>query len=164
MSPVHPHRLLGRDGIPVELFEAGGDSFAYPLAEVYQEVVDTERWPVKWTGGRMQNVYKKKGPREDCDESRGIVLEDHAAKGLKQLLSNEVTPQYTEHMPETQHGAVAGRGTDFASHLVQCFLAYCAAPGTSCFVWFVDLACTYHACKTLLNSLPDILLYGRILI
>ena len=83
----------------------------------------------------MQNVHKNKDPREDCDESRGIVLEDHAAKGLKQLFSIMVTPVYQQHIPEAQHGAVAGRGTDYAAHLVRCFIDYCAACGLPCFVW-----------------------------
>ena len=130
---------VGRDGVPAELLVAGGPHLHSMLAEVYQEIVDGERWPVQWTGGRMQNVYKNKGPMQDCDESRGIVLEDHAAKGLKQILGAILNDPYQQNMPEAQHGAVAGRGTDYAAHLVHCFMAYCAAQRKSCFVWFVDL-------------------------
>ncbi|CAK0891389.1 unnamed protein product, partial [Prorocentrum cordatum] len=130
---------VGRDGVPSELLVAGGDAVNEPLAPIFQDIIDGERWPTSWTGGRMQNVYKKKGPREECDESRGIVLEDHAAKGFKQLLSGLVTPMYNAHMPESQHGAVAGRGTDLAAHLARSFCDYCTTKGLSCFVWFVDL-------------------------
>ncbi|CAK0811430.1 unnamed protein product [Prorocentrum cordatum] len=130
---------VGRDGVPAGLLVAGGKALATPLAALYQEIVDTERWPVHWAGGRMQNVHKRKGPFTDCDESRGIVLEDHAAKGLKQLLSHMVTGPYQDNIPEVQHGAVAGRGTDYAAHLVHSFQAYCNAAGRSSFAWFVDL-------------------------
>ena len=80
-----------------------------------------------------------RAPLADCDESRGIVLEDHAAKGLKQMLSHIVSGPYEANIPEMQHGAVAGRGTDYAAHLVHCFQAYCAATSRSSFAWFVDL-------------------------
>ena len=59
---------------------AGGDAVNLTLSSIYQDIVDNERWPAAWTGGRMQNVYKKKEPREDCDGPRGVVFEDHAAK------------------------------------------------------------------------------------
>ena len=35
-----------------------------------------------------RSFYRRKGPLEDCDESRGIVLEDHAAKAFKQMLGD----------------------------------------------------------------------------
>ncbi|CAK0802742.1 unnamed protein product, partial [Prorocentrum cordatum] len=130
---------VGRDGAPSELLVAGGDAVNEPLASIFEDIIDGERWPTSWTGGRMQNVYKKKGPREERDEPRGIVLEDHAAKGFQQHLSGLVTPMYNAHTPESQHGALAGRGTDLAAHLARSFCDYCTAQGLSCFVWFVDL-------------------------
>ncbi|CAK0851528.1 unnamed protein product, partial [Prorocentrum cordatum] len=105
----------GRDGAPSELLAAGGDAVNEPLASIFQDIIDGERWPTSWTGGRMQNVCKKKGPREERDESCGIALEDHAAKGFKQPLSGLVTPMCNAHM-----GLLLGLSV-------------------SCFVWFVDL-------------------------
>ncbi|CAK0839438.1 unnamed protein product [Prorocentrum cordatum] len=91
-------------------------------------------------GGRMQNVRERKGPLADCDESRGIALEDRAARGLKQLDSHMATGPCQGNIPEVQRGADAGRGTDYAAHLVHSFEAYCNATGRSSFVWLVDLA------------------------
>eukprot|EP00973_Karenia_brevis_P095956 12429960-Karenia_brevis.AAC.1 len=42
-------------------------------------------------------------------------------------------------MPDTQFGATAGGGTDFASHIVRSFLEYCLCASLSYFVLFVDL-------------------------
>ncbi|CAK0884901.1 unnamed protein product, partial [Prorocentrum cordatum] len=131
---------VGRDGAPAELLVAGGEGSATPLAALYRDIVDSERWSVHWAGGRMQNVRERKGPPTDCDESRGIVLEDHAAKSLKQLLSHMVTGPCQDTVPEVQHGAVAGRGADYAAQLAHSFQAYCNATGRSSFAWFVDLA------------------------
>ncbi|CAK0830167.1 unnamed protein product, partial [Prorocentrum cordatum] len=82
----------GRDGVPFELLVAAGDVVNHPLDSIYQGIVNDECWPAAWTGGCVQNTYKKEGPREGCDESRGIALEDHADKGFKQHLSGHVTP------------------------------------------------------------------------
>ena len=64
------------------------------------------------------------------------------AKGLKQLLSGAVNPVYRDNMPDSQHGAVPGRGTDNAAHLVHCFVAHCAASDPPCLAWFADMART----------------------
>ena len=118
---------------------AGGHSIDAPLASLFQEVVDGERWPPRWSGGRRQNVHKRNGPVDDCDESRGILLESHIAKSFKQLLSNMAASQYEQHILETQSGAVAGCGTDHAAHLVYCFRAFCDVSHMPYFAWYVDL-------------------------
>ena len=87
----------------------------------------------------MQEVFKNKGERDVCDDYRGIVLEDHLAKGLKQHLSHAVNPAYNAAMPDCQHGAVGGRSTDFATHLVREVIAYAAAAKLCLFILFIDL-------------------------
>ena len=87
----------------------------------------------------MQEVFKNKCSRDECDDYRGIVLEDHLAKGLKQHLSHAVTPAYNAAMPDCQHGAVGGRSTDFATHLVREVIAHAAAAKLCIFILFIDL-------------------------
>ena len=86
----------------------------------------------------MQEVHKRKGPTDECDEYRGIVIEDHLAKGYKQWLNEGVRSQYLAGMPDSQHGAVPGRSTDFAAHLVREFLCFCTRARRSCFVMYID--------------------------
>lgn len=130
---------VGPDGVQAEFLRAGADALAVRVADAYGRVAATEQWPVAWTGGTIVDVHKAKGPDDDCDESRGIILEDHLAKGLKELIAPYVTPAYTQSMPVDQYGATAGRGTDIASHVVRSFLDTCAAKATSHFVLFIDL-------------------------
>ena len=129
----------GRDGLPVEVLLAGGEALYAPVATLYNRLTALEDWPVAWTGGRMQEVHKKKGALDDCDEYRGIVLEDHLAKGYKQWLSSRVMGCYASGMPDSQHGAVPGRSTDFATHLVRSFLDHARRLRRSVFVIFIDL-------------------------
>ena len=129
----------GRDGLPTELLIALAPATVVPATILYNETIDRERWPTRWTGGRMQEVFKNKGSRDECDDYRGIVLEDHLAKGLKQHLSHAVTPAYNAAMPDCQHGAVGGRSTDFATHLVREVIAHAAAAKLCIFILFIDL-------------------------
>ena len=112
----------GRDGLPAEVLVAAGAVLEAPAAMVYNSLTEHEDWPVAWTGGRMQEIHKKKGPTDECDEYRGIVLEDHLAKGYKLWLNEGVKSHDEAGMPDSQHGAVPGRSTDFANHLVREYL------------------------------------------
>ena len=130
---------VGRDCIPAEFLQATADVMAPVVTCLYNEVVATEAWPARWTGGRMQDVFKHKGRRDQCDDYKGIVLEDHMAKGIKQHLSRAVMPAYGANQPDVQHGAVGGRSTDFAAHLVREVLSHAAAARLSLFILYTDL-------------------------
>ncbi|CAK0804335.1 unnamed protein product [Prorocentrum cordatum] len=132
-------RGMGRDLLPAEVLQAGGAILAAKLYPLYRRVADEERWPVQWAGGRLAEVFKNKGARDDPDEYRGVVLEDHLAKGMKEVLAPHVFDAYNKGIPDSQHGAVGGRGTDMAAFLLQCFVPYCDVRGLSYFVLFVDL-------------------------
>ena len=130
---------VGLDGIPAELLKAGGSALACKYSEVNARVSQNHSWPSQWRGGRIANVHKKKGDPQECDNSRGLLLADHAGKGLVGMIKDAVDPVYTAKMPLVQHGAVAGRGTDKASHLVRSAAAAAAMLKWSIFVLFVDL-------------------------
>jgi len=139
INRLRRNRGMGSDGLPAEVLQAGGTPLVRRLTPLYRRVADEERWPVRWAGGRLAEVFKNKGARDDPDEYRGIVLEDHLAKGMKEVIAPSVFPAYNSGIPDSQHGAVGGRGTDMAAFLLQCFIAYCDLHAFSYFVLFVDL-------------------------
>ena len=130
---------VGLDEIPAELLKAGGGALACKYSEVNARVAANYSWPSQWRGGRLSSLYKQKSDPQDCDNSRGLLLADHAGKGLVGIIKNAVDQVYTEKMPTSQHGAVAGRGTDMASHLIRSAVAAAAMLKLSIFVLFVDL-------------------------
>ena len=124
---------VGPDGIPAELLKAGGGAMAVKVSEVYARVAADERWPLAWTGGRINDIFKGKGSRSECDMSRGILLSDHLSKGFCNLLATHINPAYNANMPTEQFGATVGRGTDVATHIVRSFIEMC--PLTSYYPW-----------------------------
>ena len=72
--------------------------------------------------GPSSRFTRIKAPLNECDEYRGVVLEPHLAKALKVLIADEVNAAHGAFIPDAQHGAVAGKGTDLCGHLLTLML------------------------------------------
>ena len=140
-SRLANNKGVGPDAIPGELLKAGGAPTATAYGELNQRIARGEGWPVAWQGGEIINVFKRKGDPADCDSHRGILLEDHAAKGgIKALMKLDIDVQYNEKVPADQYGATQGRGTDFATHIITSMAAIAKMMEWSIFILFFDFA------------------------
>ena len=63
---------------------------AVKLNELEARIIHREQVPVKWKGGRMVDVWKKKGNAADCNSSRGILISDHMAKSFVDILKQQI--------------------------------------------------------------------------
>ena len=90
-------------------------------------------------GGRLVDVYKGKGDKRVCDNSRGLTIMSHPAKMMLQPVKDVAEPFYLAGVPKSQYGATRGGGTDFGHHVVLEAIAYAASVGLSIFVLFLDL-------------------------
>ena len=63
----------------------------------------------------------------------------HCGKPLCKMLAAAIAPQHNSAMPDTQFGATALRGADFATHILVTFMEICRKSKKSFFVLFVDL-------------------------
>ena len=59
------NRGVGVDDIPAELLQAGEGAMAVKVSEVYTRVKDEEQWPTAWAGGRIVDIFKKKGAADE---------------------------------------------------------------------------------------------------
>ncbi|CAK0883186.1 unnamed protein product [Prorocentrum cordatum] len=118
---------------------SGGFAMAVQHSKVAEMVVALEEVPFQDKGGRMVKLYKGKGDPRDLDCSRGLTVVDHQAKSFISLLKNDLEDAYHAFVPQSQHGAVAKKGTDLAHHFILTALAYAKAVGQCAFVLFVDL-------------------------
>lgn len=130
---------VGHDDALAELLQAGRGAAAVKVSDVHRRIVREERWPIDWTGGKICDVYKRKGNAYECDSPRGILLADHMAKSLCNIPNWHVQGPYEANMQKDQFGGIAGRSTDFASHVVRLFVDWCRITKMSFFVLFVDL-------------------------
>ena len=130
----------GRDGLPAEVLQAGGEPIAERLTMLIHFMVETEQVPSERRGGRMVTAWKGKGAMEECDSHRGLLLSDHACKAFTSLLKDKLESQYANHIPDAQSGCVRGRSPAFVCHTSRSFIDYCRMAGLSAFLLFLDLA------------------------
>ena len=90
MQQTNSRKAAGLDGIPVELFKAGGDATLDRLHEICTLVWETGEWPQDWT----ESVFvplPKKGDLRQCKNYRTIALVSHASKIiLKAILESDI--------------------------------------------------------------------------
>ena len=118
VATLQKRKCVGSDGVSSEILQAGMSAVAVKIAEIHERVILGASWPLSWTGGRIQDIYRHKGNPAVCDNSRGILLMSHCGKPLCKMLAAAIAPQYNRAMPVTQFGATALRGADFATHIL----------------------------------------------
>uniref|UniRef100_A0A8C7WPE7 Reverse transcriptase domain-containing protein n=1 Tax=Oryzias sinensis TaxID=183150 RepID=A0A8C7WPE7_9TELE len=102
----------GSDAIPAEVFKSGGPSLLHKLTVLLQSFWVSETLPQDFKDAIIVHIYKRKGNKRSCDNHRGISLLSIAAKIFARLLLNRLLKHLEQgHLPESQCGFRAGRGT-----------------------------------------------------
>lgn len=102
----------GVDGIPGEVLKHGGDALHSRLHEIISAMWEVERVPQQWKDAKIISIYKKKGDRAVCGNSRGISLLSIAGKILAKVLLIRLNKHIVDNVcPETQCGFRKERGT-----------------------------------------------------
>ena len=82
------------------------------LHQIIGEIWNTADVPSSWKDALLITLYKNKGHRAICGNSRGIALLGTAGKVLAKILLRRLVTSISEAiMPETQCGFKAGRST-----------------------------------------------------
>ena len=70
------NRATGPDGVHAQLLQAGGTPVAIMLNEVENKALEFEQFPYAWKGGRLVQLYKRKGATSECKSYRGLLVAD----------------------------------------------------------------------------------------
>jgi hypothetical protein len=82
-------KIPGLDGLNVELFKYGGHSLKEKLLELFSNIRRYLQIPKDWETGLVISIYKK-GPKNICDNYRGITLLSTASKVYANILRNKL--------------------------------------------------------------------------
>ena len=130
----------GSDSIPAEVYKNGGPITLTKLTKLYQSMWSKEQLPQEFRDATVVHIYKRKGNRQACDNHRGISLLSIAGKILARVLLNRLLEHLEQgHLPESQCGFRAGRGTTdmiFAARQLQ---EKCIEQHRDLYTTFVDL-------------------------
>ena len=102
----------GGDGIPAEIFKYGVEEILQKLHLVICTIWASETVPQEWKDSLIITLYKNKGDKSQCGNSRGISLLSVAGKILANILLKRLIQHVSEDlMPETQCGFRQNRST-----------------------------------------------------
>ena len=116
LKSITTNKIIGGDGIPVELFQILKDDVVKVLHSICQQIWKTQQWPQDWKRSVFIPIPKK-GNAKECSTCRTIALISHASKisytgkvMLKVLQAR--LQQYVNHeLTDVQAGFRKGRGT-----------------------------------------------------
>ena len=135
----------GPDAIPAELYKMGGETIRSQLTSLFQTTWNQVHLPQELKDATIVHIYKRKGNRQSCDNHRGISLLSIAGTILARVLLNRLLDHLEQgHLPESQCGFRAGRGTSdmiFAARQLQ---EKCMEQHRDLYTTFVDLTKAFN--------------------
>ena len=130
----------GPDGIPAEVFKAGGETLNTNLTRMFQ---------VFWVNGQLPrddvdvaniiHLYKNKGDRSSCDNHRGISVLSIAGKILARIMLNRITKHILDDVSESQCGFRKQRGTMDMVFAIRQLKEKCVEQHQDLHLLFIDL-------------------------
>ena len=109
---IKKHKSPGSDAIPGELLKFGGEATLNKLFELITNTWSAEEVPQEWKNARIISIYKNKGDRATCGNSRGISLLAVAGKVLARVILTRLNRYIVDDVcPESQCGFRKHRGT-----------------------------------------------------
>ena len=95
------NKASGPDGIPAEVYKAGGTLLTIRLHSLLENIWEKEEIPQALKDTSIVNIYKNKGDRPDGGNYRGISLLSIAWKITAQVLRNRLLPEAENFLPES---------------------------------------------------------------
>jgi len=109
ISGLKSNKACGVDHLPAEVFKYGGKDLHVHLHAFICKIWSTYRVPQQW---KDVAIYKNKGDRAGCGNSRGISLLSVGSKILARVILNRLlTHVAAVVLPESQCGFRRGRST-----------------------------------------------------
>ena len=106
------NKTPGPDGIPAEILKQGGYLCTRAIFHFIADVWKHGAVPQQWRDANIVTIYKGKGEKSVCGNSRGISLLSVAGKVLAKVMLCRLIRSVTEHLlPESQCGFRKNRST-----------------------------------------------------
>ena len=131
----------GVDGIPAEVWKHGGTTIIKRLHELICRIWEAEEVPQQWKDAKLVSIFKKKGDRAVCGNSRGIALLSVAGKILAKIMLTRLNEYITDSTcPESQCGFRRERGTTDMIFVARQLQEKCREQRMDLCMVFIDLS------------------------
>ena len=134
---------------PFEILKYGDESLHQLLHEFICEIWRQGVVTHKWKDAALITIYKNKGDKSICANSRAIALLSTAEKVLTKLMPKRLVGKVSEDLlPETQCGFRANRNTVDMVFLIRQLLEKCREQHRPLYVSFIDLSKAFNSVDT----------------
>ncbi|XP_076029802.1 uncharacterized protein LOC143018328 [Oratosquilla oratoria] len=105
IAALKNHKAAGPDNIPAELLKYGGIEITTQLQQLFQCCWESGCVPQQFKDGKIVTIYKKKGAKSLCSNSRDITILSTAGKTLARIMLMRLLSHIAERiLPESQCG------------------------------------------------------------
>ena len=135
------NKSAGPDGIPAEVFKHGGYMLTRRLHILIHNIWEHGTIPQDWKDANIVIIYKHKGDRAVCGNSRGIALLSIAGKVLAKVMLSRLVEHISEAvLPETQCGFRKTRSTTDMVFVLRQLLEKSREHHKDIYIAFIDLS------------------------
>ena len=135
----------GLSGIPISVWQAGGGNSARILLALLNTTRVMGRSAVAMRGGRVQELYKNKGDRNETKSHRCILVQDPPGAMHASFLKRDIDEHYMKFIHETQCGCAKGRGTCMAGQIVELASNFSKGRGNCWGRLYLDLSAAFDS-------------------
>ena len=131
----------GPDNIPPEVIKEGGYLLKRRLFQFITKIWEEEVIPQDLKDAVIVTIYKKKGDRADCGNSRGISLLSIVGKVITSIMLHRLHMNLTEDIiPDSQYGFRKDRSTTDAIFIARQIQEKCREERKDLYMAFIDLS------------------------
>lgn len=140
ITSLKNNKAPGPDAVPAEVLKNGGRVAERILHSFVEAAWTSGCVPKQWKDGDLVSIFKKKGDRAICSNSRGISLLSCAGKILTKIMLLRLINAVSEHvLPESQCGFRKNRSTTDMVFVLRQLQEKCIEQHRALYVVFVDL-------------------------
>ena len=126
----------------------GGESSARILMALLNTTRVLGRSAIGMRGGRVQELYKNKGDRNETKSHRGILIQDLPGAMHASFLKSDSDEHHMKFIHEAQCGSAKGRGTCMAGQIVELAANFSKGRGKCWGRLYLDLSAAFDSILT----------------
>ena len=140
ISSLKCRKSPGLDGLQGELLKYGGNRVHEEIFNFINKCWGVTEVPSQWKNAKIVVIYKRKGDKAECGNSRGISLLSIGGKVYARLLLLRLIEHISENvLPESQCGFRKDRSTSDMTFVLRQIQEKCREQHKDLYAVFVDL-------------------------
>ncbi|CAE7243279.1 unnamed protein product [Symbiodinium sp. CCMP2592] len=144
MRSARTGRASGNDALPAELWKLQAPVLSQVLYPLMLKAAFRLTEPLQFKGGSMHKIWKGRGPMQNCDSYRGILVSSAASKCIHGAFRRKCAEWYETLSTPLQLGGRKGFPVQLAAQAARAFQAAALRQKLNVAIVFLDLREAFH--------------------